>query len=187
MATIPRRLLTFSLTHILHFLFFSQPLEGRRGCLWLQKRAGGWGILAAGKSVFHTDLPESEACILLLGLFFNLWRPIVWDRRFVYHLPVWHRVEPPRLYKPNKKKNVFTLFFNHYILTPFLNFTTEKTDFTCLLSCFNLFFVCQIFVHTYSNKMSFLYFDNCLEIITIYFHVIFSNNIHRLAVMQTHY
>lgn len=131
MATIPRRLLTFSHTTFCIFFFFSQLLEGWRGCLWLQKRAGGWGILAARKSVFHTDLPESEACILLLGLFFNLWRPIVWDRRFVYHLPVWHRVEPPRLYKPNKKI-VFTLFFNHYIMTPYLNFTTEKR---ILLAC----------------------------------------------------
>lgn len=35
--------------------------------------------MAAGKSVFYTDLPDSEVCILLFGLFFNPGRSIVWD------------------------------------------------------------------------------------------------------------
>lgn len=142
--------------NILHYFFFPQPLEGRRGCLWLQKRAGGWGILAAGKSVFHTDLPESEACILLLGLFFNLWRPILWDRRFVYHLPGWHRVEPQRLYKPNKK-NVFTLFFNYYILTPFLNFTTEKQIFLACCHALTYFFVTNFFTYIFQQNAMFVF------------------------------
>lgn len=60
MATIPRHLLIFS--HSVICLVF-QLLKRWHGCLWLQRRAGGWGILAAGKNVFHTDLPESEACI----------------------------------------------------------------------------------------------------------------------------
>lgn len=28
--------------------------------------------MAAGRSVFYTDLPDLDACILLYGLFFNL-------------------------------------------------------------------------------------------------------------------
>lgn len=46
--------------------------------------------MAAGKKVFYTDLPDTDACILLFGLFFNL-KPIVCVRPTCLR-PAWARL-----------------------------------------------------------------------------------------------
>ena len=59
---------------VLHFITIG---EGRWAVYDFKTGTEGWSILAAGKSVFYTDLPDLEACILLFGLFFNLGCSIV--------------------------------------------------------------------------------------------------------------
>lgn len=68
-----------SLQTVLHFITIG---EGWWAVYDFKTGTGGWSILAAGKSVFYTDLPDLEACILLFGLFFNQ----LWDWG-VYDLP----------------------------------------------------------------------------------------------------
>lgn len=62
---------------VLHFITTG---EGWWAVYHFKTGTRGWSILAAGKSVFfYTDLPESKACILLFGLFFNLGCSFVGD------------------------------------------------------------------------------------------------------------